>query len=112
MYRYRIKVWIPVEVDPKEDTQYVTREDAEKEQAQLEEMQPENIYEIVENETPFIHADTWRQLNADSIISSIDIGLSVLKEKEGFNKERHGQLCILIGEIAKMMLRDVEDKGE
>ena len=42
---FRIKAWIPAEVDPKEDMQY-TREDAEKEKAQLEEMQPENIYEI------------------------------------------------------------------
>ena len=44
---FRIKAWIPAEVDPKEDMQY-TREDAEKEKAQLEEMQPENKYEIEE----------------------------------------------------------------
>ena len=88
---YRIKVWIPVDIDSKEDTQYITKEDAEKEIAQLEEMQPENIYEVVETEAPFIHADTWRELNADSIISSMGIGLSVLKEKEGFDKEHHAK---------------------
>ena len=45
---FRIKTWIPVEIDPKEDMQYITREAAEKEKAQLEEMQPENKYEIEE----------------------------------------------------------------
>jgi len=104
---YRIKVWIPIEVEPEADTQYATKEDAEKEIPQLEEMQPENIYEVIESETPFIHADAWRQLNADSIISSIDIGLSVLKEKEGFDKEHHGQLLVVIEEIAKMMVREI-----
>jgi len=63
---FRIKTWIPIEADPKEDTQYITKKDAEKEIAQLEEMQPENIYKVVENEAPFIRADTWRQLNADN----------------------------------------------
>lgn len=47
---FRIKTWIPVEIDPKEDMLYITREDAEKEKAQLEEMQPENKYEIEETE--------------------------------------------------------------
>ena len=47
---FRIKAWIPVEIDPEEDVQYTTREDAEKEKAQLDEMQPENIYEIGEVE--------------------------------------------------------------
>jgi|GEM_PF-4034540 len=105
---YKIKTWIPVEVEPEADTQYDTREAAEKEVLQMEEMQPENIYEVIENETPFIHADTWRQVNADSIISSIDIGLSVLKEKEGFSKEHHGQLLVLIEEIARMLVREIE----
>lgn len=43
---FRIKTWIPVEIDLEEDMQYITREAAEKEKAQLEEMQPENKYEI------------------------------------------------------------------
>jgi len=42
---FRVKAWIPAEVE--EDMRY-TREAAEKEKAQLEEMQPENIYEIEE----------------------------------------------------------------
>ena len=49
---FRIKAWIPAEVDPEEDMQYTTREEPEKEKAQLDEMQPENIYkieEVVEN---------------------------------------------------------------
>ena len=96
---YRIKTWIPIEVKAEEDVQYITKEDAEKEIAQLEEMQQENIYEVVETEAPFIHADQWRQLNANDIISSMDIGLSVLKEKEGFDKEHHGELLVLIEEI-------------
>lgn len=45
---FRIKAWIPAEVDPEEDMQYITKEDAEKVKAQLDEMQPENIYEIEE----------------------------------------------------------------
>jgi len=106
---FRIKVWIPVEIDPKEDMQYITREAAEKEKTQLEEMHPENIYEVIDSEeAAFFHADQWRELTASDIISSIDIGLSVLKEKEGFRKEYHGQLLVLIGEIEEMMLRDVE----
>ena len=104
---FRIKTWIPI-VETKEDIQYKIKEDAEKEQAQLEEMQPENIYEVVETEALFIHADTWRPLTANDIISSMDIGLSVLKEKEGFNKEHHGQLWLLVEEIAKMMVREIE----
>ena len=44
---FRIKTWIPVEIDPEEDMLY-SREAAEKEKAQLEEMQPENRYEIEE----------------------------------------------------------------
>jgi len=55
----------------------------------------------------FIHADQWRELTASNIISSMDIGLTVLKEKEGFSKEYHGQLLVLIEEIAKMLARDV-----
>lgn len=48
---YRIKVWIPVEVEPEEDVEYITREEAEREKAELENMQPENIYEIREVDT-------------------------------------------------------------
>lgn len=54
-----------------------------------------------------IHADQWRELTASNIISSMDIGLTVLKEKEGFSKEYHGQLLVLIEEIVKMLARDV-----
>ena len=104
---FRIKTWIPIDAKPEEDMQYNTKEDAEKEIAQLGEMSLENIYEVVETEAPFIHADQWRQLNTDSIISSIDIGLSVLKEKEGFGEEHRGQLLVLIEEIAKMMVREI-----
>jgi len=50
---FRIKTWIPVEIDPEEDMQCITRDDAEKEKAQLEEMQPENRYEIEEVERVF-----------------------------------------------------------
>ena len=109
---FRIKTWIPIEVEAEEDVQYNTKEDAENEIAQLEEMQPENKYEIVEAERDFIHADRWRQLNADDIISSIDIGLSVLKEKEGFGKEHHGQLLVLIEdkETKKILDRLCADK--
>ena len=107
---FRIKVWIPVETDPKEDVQYITKEDAENEIAQLEEMQPENIYEVIESdkEGAFIHADQWREMTTNDIISSMDIGLSVLKEKEGFGKEHHGQLLVLIEEIAEMLVREKE----
>ena len=65
--------------------------------------------EIVEreSESSFIRADKWRKMDANGIISSIDIGLSVLKEKEGFSKEYLGQLLVLIEEIAKMLARDV-----
>ena len=93
---FRIQVLTPVDIDPEEDAQHITREDAENEIAQLEEMQPENKYEIVvsDKEGAFIHADQWKQMTANDIISSIDIGLSVLKEKEGYNT----------------MLRDIEDK--
>jgi len=106
---FRIKTWIPVETDPEEDMQYNTREDAEKEKAQLEEMQPENKYEVIESdeEAAFVHADQWRELTANDIISSIGIGLWVLREKENFSKEYHRQLLVLIEEIAKMMLRDI-----
>ena len=45
---FRTKTWIPVEVDPKKDVLYSRREDAEEEKARLEEMQPENRYEIEE----------------------------------------------------------------
>ena len=150
---FRIKTWIPIEANAEEDTQYITKEDAENEIAQLGETQPENIYEVVEEHNcahhiaysdkyefigdavlfygkcsvcgkelvhtfygeknarerneGFIHSDTWKQLNANDIISSIDIGLSVLNEKEGFDKEHHGQLLVLIEEIAKMMVRTI-----
>ena len=63
--------------------------------------------EVEANDEGFIHADQWRELTANSIISSVDIGLSVLKEKEGFGKEYHGQLLVLIEEIAKMLAREV-----
>ena len=45
---FRTKTWIPVEIDQKEDVLYSRREDAEEEKARLEEMQPENKYEIEE----------------------------------------------------------------
>ena len=60
-----------------------------------------------ETDEGFIHADQWRELTANGIISSVDIGLSVLKEKEGFGKEYHGQLLVLIEEIAKMLAMEV-----
>ncbi len=45
---FRIKVWIPVRIEPEEDILYTDREAAEEEKAQLEGMQPENKYEIEE----------------------------------------------------------------
>lgn len=45
---FRIKTWIPVEIEPEEDMLYPTIDEAEKEKAQLAEMQPENRYEIEE----------------------------------------------------------------
>ena len=110
---FRVKTWIPVEVDTEVDVQYITKEDAENEVVQLSEMQPENKYAIVESgvKADFIHADTWRQLNANTIISSVDIGLSVLKEKEGFSEEHRGQLLVLIEEIAKMLARESSNGG-
>ena len=45
---YRTKTWTPVEIDTKDDVLYSKREDAEREKARLEEMQPENKYEIEE----------------------------------------------------------------
>lgn len=52
-----------------------------------------------------IPATLWRQLNANDIISSIDVGLSVLDGKE-FSKEYH-RLLVLVEEIAKMLAREV-----
>jgi hypothetical protein len=47
---YKIKVWIPVEVDEDEDELYKTREEAEADLENMEFMQPENIYQIEEVE--------------------------------------------------------------
>jgi len=47
---YRIKVWIPVDVEPEEDTLYATRKEAEEELEHDLGMQPENRYEIEEVE--------------------------------------------------------------
>lgn len=48
--KYKIKVWIPVEVDEAEDELYETKEDAEADLGSMEMMQPENIYQIEEVE--------------------------------------------------------------
>jgi len=58
------------------------------------------------DEEGFIHADDWGKMTENDIISSIDVGLSVLDEK-GFSKENNGQLLVLIEEIAKMLVREV-----
>ena len=44
---FRIESWIPVKIEPEEDLLY-TEEEAKIEKAHLEAMQPENIYEIKE----------------------------------------------------------------
>jgi len=54
----------------------------------------------------FIHADDWREMSENDIISSIDVGLTVLHEKATV-KEHTGQLILLIEEIAKMLAREV-----
>jgi len=46
--KYKIKVWIPIEVDEAEDTIYPSLKEAEKDKESLELMQPENIYKIEE----------------------------------------------------------------
>jgi len=47
---FRIKVWIPVDVEPENDVLFITREAAEEEIEHLETLQPENKYEIEEVE--------------------------------------------------------------
>lgn len=49
---FRIKTWIPVEIEPEEDMLYPTIGEAEKEKAHLEELQPKNKYEIEEVDFP------------------------------------------------------------
>ena len=46
--KYKIKAWIPVEVEESEDEIYASEEEAEKDKESMELMQPENKYEIVE----------------------------------------------------------------
>ena len=48
--KYKIKVWIPCEIDEDEDEIYDTRGKALKEKLSMELMQPENKYEIEEIE--------------------------------------------------------------
>lgn len=48
--KYRIKSWIPVEMDDRFDGVLLTKEEAEYELQHCELMQPENKYEIVEVE--------------------------------------------------------------
>lgn len=45
---FRIKVWIPVEIDPDEDTKYTTRGEAQIHKEHMEMFHPGNIYEIEE----------------------------------------------------------------
>ena len=80
--------------------------ETEKEKAYIQDML-DRARKAVDKSESFIHADKWREMTANDIISSVDIGLSVLKEKEGFSKEYHGQLLVLIEEIAKMLAREV-----
>ena len=48
--KYKIKCWIPVEIEESEDTTYNSRIEAEKDKDSMELMQPENIYKIEEIE--------------------------------------------------------------
>lgn len=48
--KYKIKVWMPVEVEEAEDELYNTKEDALTDLRSMELMQPENIYQIEEVE--------------------------------------------------------------
>jgi hypothetical protein len=48
--KYKIKCWIPVEVEEDEDTIYPSLKEAEADKESMELMQPENIYEIEEIE--------------------------------------------------------------
>ena len=50
MTRYKIRVWIPVDVEEKEDEIYASLEEAGKDKESVELMQPENRYEIEEVE--------------------------------------------------------------
>lgn len=60
----------------------------------------------VEKEDSGIHLDDWRKMDEKDIISSIDVGLTVLHEKNA-EKECSGQLIALIEEIAKMLAREL-----
>ncbi|GAI03709.1 unnamed protein product [marine sediment metagenome] len=53
-----------------------------------------------------IHPDDWRKMDEKDIISSIDVGLTVLHEKDAV-KGCSGQLIALIEEIAKMLAREL-----
>ena len=48
--KFKIKCWIPVDVEDEEDTIYDSEEEVRKDLDSMELMQPENIYEIVEIE--------------------------------------------------------------
>jgi len=48
--KYKIKTWLGCDVDEIDDEIYETREQAEKDKASMELMQPENKYEIEEVE--------------------------------------------------------------
>lgn len=52
MSKYVIKTWIEVEVNPEDEQIYETRKEAELTTDHLEQMHPENVYEIVELEEP------------------------------------------------------------
>lgn len=50
----------------------------------------------------FIHASDWRRLDTDELISSVDVGLRVLHDRD-FNWNQSNQLLAMIENIAKML---------
>lgn len=48
--KYKIKCWIPVEIEEEEEIIYTTMEEARAEITNMELMQPENIFKIEEIE--------------------------------------------------------------
>lgn len=46
--KYKIKVWVPVDIEESEDIVYGTMQEALDDKYNMELMQPENIFKIVE----------------------------------------------------------------
>ena len=67
----------------------------------LVELKDDDILAIIKARKS-IHASDWRGLDTDEIISSVDVGLRVLHDRD-FNWNQSHQLLAMIENIAKML---------